>query len=143
MRETRLEAILIGNAAAALQGAPVTTLDFDFMYRATKSNLAKLRILADKLDGSLIKPQRPLSELYRIENAAAGLQVDLMARIHGIRKFKSLRSRAVRSRIGKESILVSSLEDIIKSKKAAGRKKDQAVLPLLEETLREKKQSKA
>ena len=30
----RLEAIRIGNAAAALQGAPVTTVDFDFMFRA-------------------------------------------------------------------------------------------------------------
>ena len=32
-REARLEVILVGNAAAALQGAPVTTLDFDFMFR--------------------------------------------------------------------------------------------------------------
>ena len=29
--EARLEAILIGNAAAAIQGAPVTTVDFDFL----------------------------------------------------------------------------------------------------------------
>jgi hypothetical protein len=35
LAEVRLEVILIGNAAAAIQGAPVTTVDFDFMFRAT------------------------------------------------------------------------------------------------------------
>ena len=33
-------------------------------------------------------------------------------------------------------VLVMGLEDIIRSKKAAGRAKDKAVLPVLEETLR-------
>jgi len=31
LSKARPEAIMIGNAAAALQGAPVTTLDMDFM----------------------------------------------------------------------------------------------------------------
>ncbi len=33
MEEAHLGAVLIGNAAAALQGAPVTTIDFDFLFR--------------------------------------------------------------------------------------------------------------
>lgn len=49
LREQRLEAVLIGNAAAALHGAPVTTLDFDFMFRDTPANLAKLKRVAKSL----------------------------------------------------------------------------------------------
>ncbi len=41
LRETGLEAVMIGNAAA-LQGAPVTTVDVDFFFRRTPANLRKL-----------------------------------------------------------------------------------------------------
>lgn len=35
IEDAGLDAVLIGNAAAALQGAPVTTIDFDFFFRRT------------------------------------------------------------------------------------------------------------
>ena len=47
-----LEIVLIGNAAAALHGAPVTTLDFDFMFRDTPTNMRKLKSVAAALGGS-------------------------------------------------------------------------------------------
>ncbi len=49
LREVDLEAVLIGNAGAAIQGAPVTTVDLDFLFRKTPRNLQKLRALADWL----------------------------------------------------------------------------------------------
>jgi hypothetical protein len=39
----RLEVVMVGNSAAALQGAPVTTLDVDFMFRKTAVTLKKLK----------------------------------------------------------------------------------------------------
>jgi hypothetical protein len=40
LNRARLEAVMIGNAAAALHGAPVTTIDVDFMFRDTPATCA-------------------------------------------------------------------------------------------------------
>lgn len=137
LREQRLEAVLIGNAAAALHGAPVTTIDFDFMFRDTPANLAKLKRVAKALHCVVLRPYYPVSKLYRLMDEDRGLQVDFMPVIHGVRTFESLRSRATTMRLGKEELLTASLGDIIKSKKAAGRTRDLAVIDILEATLRE------
>jgi hypothetical protein len=46
LNNVKLEAVMIGNAASALQGAPVTTLDIDFMFRETPKNMEKLKSFA-------------------------------------------------------------------------------------------------
>lgn len=132
----KLEAVLIGNAAAAIQGVPVTTLDFDFMFRETATNMRKLKAVAKDLRAVILRPFYPVSKLYRMVDDAAGLQADFMPAIHGVRSFESLRSRAIDHVIGGMPLQVASLVDIIASKKAAGRDRDLAVLPVLERTLR-------
>lgn len=132
----KLEAVLIGNAAAAIHGAPVTTLDFDFMFRDTPTNLRKLKAVAASLDAMILRPFYPVSKLYRVVDDASGLQADFMPVIHGVRSFEGLRSRATEFTIGKVTAKVASLSDIIASKKAAGRERDLAVLPVLEKTLK-------
>lgn len=138
----RLEAVLIGNAAAALQGSPVTTLDLDFMFRQTPLNLNKLKRVADDLGATVLKPYYPASGLFRVVRDRDGLQFDFMARIDGIRSYQSLRSRALPVRFGRQTLLVASLEDVIKSKQAANRPQDRAVLTVLRKTLDEKKAGK-
>jgi hypothetical protein len=134
----RLDVVLIGNAAAALQGSPVTTMDLDFMFRKTPGNLRKLRRLADDLDAVVLHPYYPASELYRVIRERDGLQLDFMAKIDGIRKYESLRARATTAQFGRHTIQVAALEDIIRSKVAANRPQDRSVLPILRKTLREK-----
>jgi hypothetical protein len=128
----KFEVVLIGNAAAALQGAPVTTVDFDFLFRNTPRNLAKLRQVADRLRATVLRPYYPASGLFRVVRDDDGLQVDFMTSIHGVRSFEGLRDRATRMDIGGVPLLVASLDDVIRSKKAARRPRDLAVIDVLE-----------
>jgi predicted nucleotidyltransferase len=132
LNEVHLEAVLIGNAAAALQGAPVTTVDFDFLFRKTPRNLAKMKQVARALAATILRPYYPVSDLYRMVRDDDGLQVDFMSTIHGIRSFAGLRDRATTIDIGGAPILVASLADIVASKRAAKRPRDLAVMNVLE-----------
>jgi hypothetical protein len=142
LKEHKLETVLIGNAAAALRGAPVTTLDFDFMFRKTPANIRKLKALARSLNAVILRPFYPASDLFRLTREEDGLQVDFMGTIHGVRSLGSLRSRAATMEIDGAEILVAALADIIRSKRAAGRDRDRAVLEILEKTLEEEKGGK-
>lgn len=130
------DAVLIGNAAAALQGAPVTTLDFDFMFRDTPVNRRKLKAMAVALGATILRPYYPAADLFRVVRQD-GLQIDFLATIHGIRSFAGLRDRSTIVALGPSSLQVASLADIIKSKKAARRPQDIAVLGVLERTYEE------
>jgi hypothetical protein len=121
LRECGLEAVLIGNAAAAMHGAPVTTLDFDFMFRDTPLNLRKLKRVAVGLDAMILRPFYPVSKLYRVVDDATGLQADFMPVIHGIRSFEGLKARSVEKSVGGCPVFVAMLADIIASKAATGR----------------------
>jgi len=133
----KLEVILIGNAGAALQGAPVTTIDIDFLFRRTPANVRKLKAVADELEAVVLRPYYPVSPLWRMVRDADGLQLDFMDAVHGIRSFEGLRKRATEARFGGARLLVAALADIIRSKRAAGRPQDLAVLPILEKLLEE------
>jgi hypothetical protein len=135
LRAHALEAVLIGNGAAALQGAPVTTLDLDFMFHDSTTNVARLKLVARTLEATVFRPYYPVSRLFRVQNDERALQLDFMPTIHGVRSFPSLKSRAHSIQVGPGlPLLVADLADIIRSKRATGRPKDHAVLPVLEAT---------
>ena len=57
-----------------------------------------------------------------------------MGQIDGVKSYESVRGRARSYEIGGQKLLAASLEDIIRSKRAAGRGKDLAVIDILEKT---------
>jgi len=156
MSDAGLEGVLIGNAAAALHGAPVGTTDLDFFVRsggltrkkilAVAEKLSRKKILAvsEKLGGVAIQPFAPVSYRYRIEGTPFPIDMVLVA--HGIHSFDGLRRRSTVLPLGSggRAVYVAALQDVIKSKRASARPKDLAVLSILEETLNEKeRQEKA
>ncbi|HEY2028966.1 MAG TPA: hypothetical protein VGH20_07125 [Myxococcales bacterium] len=126
-----------------LNGAPVTTQDIDLLIRDTKMNRQKLNRLARQIGAAA---PMPVSELSRVEAIEGGLSVPIEIhydRISGGLTFASLRARSVTVDVGTEKLSVASLADVIRSKEAANRPKDRAVLPLLRETLAVRSQHKA
>ncbi|HEV3141120.1 MAG TPA: hypothetical protein VGY57_11415, partial [Vicinamibacterales bacterium] len=93
LKRAAMDAVLIGNAAAALQGAPVTTVDFDFLFRETPLNLRRIKVVAKTLGATVMRPYYPAADLYGVVRND-GLQVDFMATIHGLRSFEGVRDRA-------------------------------------------------
>ena len=61
--------------------------------------------------------------------------IDLLSRVAGLGGYQEVLSEAVTLRIDGLEIAVLALAGLMKAKRAAGRAKDLAVLPLLESTL--------
>lgn len=125
------EFLVVGLAAAALQGAPAVTQDVDLWFR-TLPDPRLLRALA-RVGASYIPPTAATPPLL----AGAGTELfDIVVHMHGLETFESEASRAIRIRLGRVELPVLPLARIIVSKKATGRPKDLSILPALEDTLR-------
>src|SRR4051794_25004416 len=136
LTNARLEAIVVGNVAAILQGAPVTTQDIDLLVRDTVTNRRKIAAVGRTLGA---RPRRvsTLTEMLRID-APAGTVDLIFDRIPGRLSFQALRSRAIRLEVAGREALVARLDDVIASKEAADRPKDRAQLAALRDALRVK-----
>jgi hypothetical protein len=113
----------------------VTTVDIDFFQ--TPANIKKLKAISDELKGVILRPFYPVDDLFRIMRDLDTLQIDFMPTVAGVGSFEGMRKRATRVNFDGYHLSVASLADIIKSKKAAGRPKDLAVMHVLENTLAE------
>ena len=103
------------------------------MYqRYNENNIKKLSKVANELEAELTD----FYPFFQIQNPDNELYLDFLTRVIGIDSFESLLEKSTTlSFDGIFSLKIASLEDIIKSKTAAGNDKDLAVLPILKKTL--------
>src|SRR4051812_28044795 len=110
--EHRLETVIVGNAAAALHGAPWATLDIGFMFCNTPATLKKVEKVAHSFGALILKPNYSASDVFRVINDDQGLQLDFVSRLRGIRSFESLQTRSTSVQFGEHALKVASPEDI-------------------------------
>lgn len=140
--------VVVGALAARLAGAPVVTADLDVCPAEEPENLARLAGVLVEMEAEVRGAPgvrvpgdgRPLatSQVWNLSTRHGDL--DLILRPAGTDGFAELAATAVRVDLGGLQVLVASLCDVVRSKRAAGRPRDLGQLPLLEETLREQKE---
>jgi predicted nucleotidyltransferase len=117
---------VIGMTAAILQGAPGGTIDTDLWIDLPEREYMRVNNLAHQLGGKLLAPTA-----VEIED---GVLLNFCYRIDGVASFNTEYRRAKWIEWEGVRVKVLPLASVIRSKEAAGREKDLAVLPLLRAT---------
>jgi hypothetical protein len=129
--EADVRFLVVGLAAAALQGAPAVTQDVDLWFGDLGD--PRLAEALRRVGASYIPPTASTPPLL----AGAGTDLfDIVVHMHGLETFDSEVRHACRVRVGGIEVPVLPLARIIASKKATGRPKDLSILPALEDALR-------
>jgi hypothetical protein len=129
--EEGVEFLVVGLAAAALQGAPAVTQDIDLWFR----DLGDPRLgKALRRAGAIYIP--PSANQPPLLAGAGAALFDIVTHMHGLRSYAVEARRALRVPLGGVLVPVLPLARIIASKRATDRPKDRAILPALEDALR-------
>ena len=128
LKQDKIRFILIEMMAAVEQGAPLSTIDYDFCVDLPKRQVARIYEIIQRCRGTLMAPT-----FYELRD---GTQVNVVFEPTGLRSFTTEYARSRRSTFEGLKIRVLPLSRVIASKQAAGREKDLMTLPVLRRTLK-------
>lgn len=127
----KVDFMIVGLSAAALQGAPVVTQDVDLWFRDLED--PGIRRALKRVNAAYVPPIAMNPPAF----AGKGVNLfDIVTHMHGLGAFDEEKAKAIKVPLGRFRILVLPLERIIASKRATGRPKDKLVLPVLSDALK-------
>ena len=133
----RVRFVLIGGIAARLAGSPVLTRDIDICYARDAENLVGLVAALRELRARLRGPREEVPFRLDVRTLKLGDSftfttrhgdLDILGTPTGTRGFDDLVANAEPVQIGESEVLVASLDDLIRMKRASGRPKDRAMV---------------
>jgi hypothetical protein len=132
--------VLIGGVAARIQGSPSLTRDLDICYARDRENLEALAAVLQGIHARLRGVTDAVPFKLDARTLAAGDSftfitdlgdLDVLATPSGTQGFADLARDATPVKIGEREILVASVDDLIRMKRAAGRPKDLVEIEIL------------
>lgn len=126
-----VEYMLVGAAAAALQGAPVVTQDVDLWFKDIED--PGIRRALRKSGGVMVPSFGQNPPMFAGE---AVKLFDIVLTMHGLGSYKEEKKNSFEIALGTLKVRVLDLDRIIKSKETIRRPKDLLVLPVLRDTLK-------
>lgn len=124
--------MLVGLSAAVLQGANTSTRDIDIWFEDTTDS--RIGVAVKEAGGIWISGSFGMRP-PQIGGDAVGDRLDVVTHMHGLGSFAQEQAHSVQIEVDGLPLRALSLERIITSKRAAGRRKDLAAVPALEEAL--------
>ena len=124
--------MLVGLSAAVLQGANSGTRDIDVWFEDTSD--PRIGAAVREANGIWVSGSFGMRP-PQIGGDAVGDRLDVVTHMHGLGPFVDEYSHSVELAVDGVPLRVLKLERIIASKRAAGRAKDLAAVPALEEAL--------
>ena len=129
----RIQYCIVGAYAVAFHARPRYTKDIDILIEVSKDNACKMIQALDEFGfGDLeLTEEDFLKEGLIIQLGYEPVRIDLLTTISGC-TFKEIWDHKKFGDYGDEKVIFFGKEELIKSKKAAGRKQDEADLELLQ-----------
>jgi len=138
-----IEFILVGGLAAVVQGAPVTTMDVDIVYRRSSDNISKLFQFLNSIDAiyrrpdpKIIRPKEDDFFGHMLLSTRMG-PLDVLAFIEERKNYEDLIRDTIDIPFRGHIVRVLDLKTLIDLKKASKDAKEKQRLLVLEETLRQ------
>jgi predicted nucleotidyltransferase len=149
LAKANVEFVVVGGISAVMHGSPIVTRDVDLCYRRVDANLVRLADALKPFQPRLRDLPEGLPNVFDVHSLRLGSNftlvvddqfLDLLGEMSAIGGYDAIVGRTTEMDVAGHPVKVLSLEDLIRTKRAAGRPKDLAVLPMLEATLQMQKE---
>lgn len=135
LRRHRVRFLIIGGYAVAFHGAPRATDDVDVLIEQTEANVRRIERALVEFAGVSPRPGALRKPRGVIRIGGPVVHIDVTTKIDGIADFGPVWERRVRGDFLGEPANYISMKDLLRTKRAANRPKDQGDIAFLRERL--------